>query len=122
MRRLFVWAAMLLPVAVHAQGIEQKTDELMKAYSDQQKFSGNVLIASKGKIVFGKSYGLADRQNNIANNSQTEFRAASLTKMFTAVLIMQLVEQKKLLLSDPVAKYLKGIDPLGKVKKRNLLS
>ncbi len=122
MRRLFIWAAMLLPVAAHSQGIEQKADELMKAYSDQQKFSGNVLIASKGKIVFEKSYGLADRQNNIANNSQTEFRAASLTKMFTAVLIMQLVEQKKLLLSDPVAKYLKGIDPSGKVTIRHLLS
>lgn len=122
MKRVIIGAALMAPLFAFAQSISQKTDELVSAYAQQQKFSGNVLIASKGKIIFQKSYGKSDRERTRLNDEFTEFRAASLTKMFTAVLIMQLVEQKKLQLSEPLSKYFSKADPSGKVTLKHLLS
>lgn len=112
----------LFPLLMKAQTTSEKADELMNAYSNQHKFSGSVLIAVKNKPVFNKAYGYADLQAKTPNTTETEFRAGSLTKMFTAVLIMQLENEKKLSLNDPVAKYVKGIDGSGKVTIRHLLS
>ncbi len=122
MKKMIVWAALAAPLWIHAQSVSQKVEQLMNAYTEQQKFSGNVLIAEKGKLIFSRSYGRADREQDRLNEEHTEFRAASLTKMFTAVLIMQLVEQKKLQLNDPVSKYIGKIDASGKVTLKHLLS
>jgi D-alanyl-D-alanine carboxypeptidase len=69
-------------------------------------FAGAVLIAHNGKPVFAEAYGLADRENNIPNTLKTRFRLGSLNKVFTAVATLQLVQQGKLGLDDPVGKYL----------------
>ena len=69
-------------------------------------FAGAVLIAHNGKPVFAEAYGLSDRENKIPNTLKTRFRIGSLNKMFTAVAILQLVQQGKLGLDDPVGKYL----------------
>ncbi len=122
MKKTTLLGAVLLPFVVAAQSLQQKADALMQAYSTQQKFSGNVLVAVKNKIVFSKSYGKASLEENRSNSSQTQFRAGSLTKMFTAVLVMQLAEEKKLSLADPVSKYVNNADPSGKVTVQHLLS
>jgi D-alanyl-D-alanine carboxypeptidase len=65
-----------------------------------------VLIAHKGKPVFAQAYGLADREHKIPNTLETRFRIGSMNKMFTAVAILQLAQQGKLGLDDPLGKYL----------------
>ncbi len=74
--------------------------------SDADAFSGTVLLATDGKILFQQAYGMADREHSRANTLTTRFSVGSLNKMFTAVSILQLAQAGKLKLDDPVGKYL----------------
>jgi CubicO group peptidase (beta-lactamase class C family) len=69
-------------------------------------FSGTVLVAKDGKPIFKTVYGLASKAYNVPNRIDTKFSIASIGKVFTAVLIMQLIEQGKLSLTDTVGKFL----------------
>ncbi|MBZ0285682.1 MAG: serine hydrolase [Anaerolineae bacterium] len=80
-------------------------DVLVKAYTDQGKFSGAVLVARGGEVLFRKAYGLANREHNAPNTPETPFRIGSMTKPFTAIAIMQLAEKGVLSEQDSLAKY-----------------
>jgi CubicO group peptidase (beta-lactamase class C family) len=113
---------LLAPVLSGAQTIAQKADELLTTYTNQNKFSGNVLIAQKGKVIFQKAYGYADRETNRLNTLETEFRIGSLTKMFTSAAILKLAECSKLSLTDPVSKFIPNIKDGDKIQIVHLLS
>ncbi len=70
------------------------------------RFSGVVLVVQNGHILLEKGYGLADREKGIPNTPQTRFHIGSLTKQFTAMLIMQLQERGKLQVGDLVSSHL----------------
>ena len=70
------------------------------------EFSGAVLVARNGEVLFTQAYGLADRGRGIPNTLQTRFRIGSMSKMFTAVAILQLVEAGKVELTAPLGRYL----------------
>ena len=74
--------------------------------SAEDKFSGVLLVAKDGVPIFKKAYGLANRNTNTANNTETKFNLASMNKMFTAVAIAQLAEQGKLSFEDTISKHL----------------
>ncbi|MFK7957090.1 MAG: serine hydrolase domain-containing protein [Lysobacterales bacterium] len=74
--------------------------------SVQQEFSGIVLVAEQGKIVFHRAHGFADAERQIALTAQTPMGIASISKSFTAVLIMQLVEGGQLRLDQTLAELL----------------
>lgn len=94
-------AAIATPPADYARG----ADGVIKAYVDPDVFSGAVLVAKDGKPILRKAYGLADREWNVANTPETRFRLGSITKQFTATAILQLAEQGKLSIDDPISKY-----------------
>jgi len=87
-------------------------DSIMEEYAENGRkelgspFTGTVLVAKNGKIKFTGAYGLKDREKNISNEIDTKFPIGSLTKQFTAMLVMQLVEEGKIKLQDPVVMYL----------------
>lgn len=85
---------------------QQKIDSLLTALGEAKQFNGNVLVAQHGKPVFSKSYGYADFEWKIPNDKDTKFRIGSITKQFTAMLIMQLKQQGKLSLDSAVTSYL----------------
>ncbi|RFZ90437.1 hypothetical protein D0C36_21845 [Mucilaginibacter conchicola] len=122
MRRLLLMLMLALPALVTAQDIAKKADSLLTTYTSNKQFSGNALIAKNGKIVFEKAYGFADKEQGRLNNLQTEFRAGSLTKMFTAVAVLQLAEQGKLSLHDKVGKYIHNVAGGDSITLKNLLS
>lgn len=68
-------------------------------------FNGNVLVAKKGKIIYEKALGWADYLHRDSLKIKSEFELASITKTFTGVAIMQLVEAGKLKLSDNVKQF-----------------
>jgi hypothetical protein len=82
----------------------------LEAFLDKEaaddRFSGAVLVAKDGKSIFQKAYGLANRTTNVPNRTDTKFNLGSMNKMFTAVAIMQLVEQGKIAVTDTVGKHL----------------
>jgi len=68
--------------------------------------SGSVLIAQGGVPIFQEAYGFANLNPEVPNRVDTKFNLGSLDKMFTAVAILQLVEEGKITLSDPISTYL----------------
>jgi CubicO group peptidase (beta-lactamase class C family) len=78
----------------------------MKKLTDVDAFSGVLLIAKDGRPIFKRAYGLASKAYNVPNRTDTKLNIASAAKMFTAVAIMQLVEQGKLSVTDTIAKIL----------------
>lgn len=84
----------------------KKIDEILSAYQQYDLFNGNVFITQTGKEVFKKSYGKANFVWNIDNTPTTKFRIGSLTKQFTALLILQLKQAGKLKLDDKITTHL----------------
>lgn len=89
-----------------SQSKTEKIDNLMRTYVKYNQFNGSILVADKGKIIYKKGFGLANKEWNIPNQPDTKHRLGSITKQFTAMLIMQLVEKGKLQLHTPIATYL----------------
>lgn len=100
---------LFLPIAALAQkNYPALLDEYAQAAYKIKEFNGNVLVMQKGKEIYKKSFGLADREWNAPNTSITKFRIGSITKQFTAAAILQLASQGKLSLDDLLNKYLPG--------------
>ena len=83
-----------------------KLENLISTYADYGEFNGAILVAEEGKIIYKKGFGLANMEWNIPNQTNTKFRIGSVTKQFTAMLIMQLVAENKLDLHTPISTYL----------------
>lgn len=83
-----------------------KIEELMDQYHQLDGFSGAVLVVHKGKEIFRKAYGLANIGHDVPNNPDTKFNIGSISKQFTATLVLQLIEEKKLAFEDPITKHL----------------
>jgi CubicO group peptidase (beta-lactamase class C family) len=66
-------------------------------------------IVSRGDLVWTKSYGFADMPTRRLANRQTVYRIGSITKMFTGVMLHQLIEKGAVRLSDPVSRFLPEI-------------
>ena len=92
--------------AAFAQDKAQKIDELLKTYHDYGQFNGSVLVADAGKVIYKKGFGLANMEWEIPNSADTKFRIGSVTKQFTAALILQLVEEGKIKLDGKITDYL----------------
>lgn len=86
-------------------GYAAAVDEVANAYVDAGLFSGTILVAKDGKPILRKGYGLANREWSVAATPETKFRLGSITKQFTAAAILQLAEQGKLSLDDPISRY-----------------
>jgi len=71
-------------------------EKLMERFYENEQFYGTILVAAKGDILYQSATGYADRDSLIPNTLDTKFRVASVTKQFTAMLILQLVEEGKL--------------------------
>ena len=84
----------------------KKMDDILSKYHQNDLFNGSVLIAQNGKEIFKNSFGKANFSWDINNTLNTKFRIGSLTKQFTALLILQLKQEGKLKLEDKISKHL----------------
>lgn len=78
-----------------AQFPAPQISDLFAAYSQADLFSGAVLVARNGQVLFREAYGMADRELDVPMEPQMKFRIGSLTKPFTATLILQLAGQDR---------------------------
>ncbi|MCX6592042.1 MAG: serine hydrolase [Acidobacteria bacterium] len=85
--------------------VATKADAYVQSFVRDGLFRGTVLVARDGQPIFRKAYGNANDEWDIANTVDTKFRIGSITKQFTAVAILQFVEQGKLKLDDPISKH-----------------
>jgi CubicO group peptidase (beta-lactamase class C family) len=81
-------------------------DEILNRMAADETFSGSVLIAQNGEVLFRRGYGSANRELGISNTPRTRFRVGSITKQFTAMAILILQSQGRLDVLDPICKYI----------------
>jgi CubicO group peptidase (beta-lactamase class C family) len=129
----------ILPEFIPAQKViklnwDKQVDQLIQQGIDDEVFSGaTVLISNEGKIAYEQSFGYAVQYANagkkrfqkpLKTRNDTVYDIASLTKIFTAMAVMQLYEQGKIGLDQPVARYLPAFAANGKenVTVRQLLT
>ena len=96
-------------------------DQTLSRLQVDEDFNGNVLIYEKGEVLYEKSFGFKDYDKQLKLNENSLFNIASVSKTITATAIMQLVERRRLRLSDPVTKYLPEIKHKN-ITIRNLLT
>lgn len=84
----------------------QDLENIITHYAIENQFNGTILINQNDSIIYSKSFGYSNREFRIKNQDSTKYKIASITKLFTAVLIMQLHERDKLQLDENISKYL----------------
>ncbi len=81
-----------------AEGPPQEINEnaQLDQYLQKTGFSGTAVIVKNGKVLLNKGYGMANKEKQVPNNSETTFYIGSISKAFVATTIMQLRDQNKL--------------------------
>jgi D-alanyl-D-alanine carboxypeptidase len=97
---LLVQSAFALPSSIDA------VDAYFRRRAAHDDFTGMVLMASGGKILYERSFGESDREHHIPLHASDPMRIGSLTKPITAVAALRAIEEGKMRLEDPLCKYL----------------
>lgn len=106
-RILIVLFGLLLQVSTTTAGsVAQRLDSVMTLYHGYNNFSGAVLVAKNGELIFSKGYGYASIEHAVLNSPETKFRVASITKQFTSMLVMQQVAEGRMSPEDPIRTYI----------------
>lgn len=106
---LFVISALVLSVGavtLSASDKPEKIDGFIQKMADYNSFSGSVLAADEREVLFKKGYSFANREWEIQNQPDTKFRIGSITKQFTAAIILKLREEGKLKLDDKITDHI----------------
>ena len=108
LQRLLLCALILLvsQSAALAQDHAAKIQEVLALAHKYKQFNGSALVATNGKVIYKGAFGMANMEWNIPNTPDTRFRLGSITKQFTSMLALQLVEQGKLKLDGKISDYL----------------
>ena len=104
--------------------LEALLDHYLRSFPPYQEFSGVVLVAEGTNILFHKGYGMASREFGIPNGIKTRFQIGSITKAFTSILALKLVEEGRLDLDKNIRDYLPYYPETSgrKITVRHLLS
>lgn len=123
MKKLLLLSFLYFGITVSAQ-IEpklQKIDSLLSYLETNNKFMGSLAIQEGNTIVLSKAYGFNDVAKKSKANKETKYKIGSITKTFTAVVIMQLMEEKKLKLETPLASFFPNVKNADKITIEDLL-
>lgn len=116
-RWIFLWLC-LASVTISAQtklsdeskGKTEKVDAFVRERMTSRHIPGlSLAVLRDGKIVLAKGYGLANLELSVPATEKTNYLIASITKTFTAVAVMMLVEEAKISLNEPISKHLSGL-------------
>lgn len=116
-------AATAAPLIAQAPAV--RIDSILRAYADAGRFNGTALVASGGAIVYQGAFGGVDEAGTRTPLTPgTPMRVASVTKAFTALLVMQQVQEGRLRLDEPVTTYLPDFrrDTGARITLRHLLT
>ena len=92
--------------ATDQEAVKARLDQIASSYAPGNAFMGSVLVVEGDHVLLDKGYGMADLEWSIPNTPDAKFRLGSLTKQFTATLVLLLQQDGKLKITDPVITYL----------------
>lgn len=125
MKKTFLSTALFLMLSpiTWAQTLidKEKLDSYFQTLEANNKFMGSVAVSQNGQIIYTKSIGFADVDNQQKANENTKYRIGSITKTFTTVLVMKAVEDKKLDLNQSIDKFFPTIPNAHKITIKHLL-
>lgn len=121
--KIIVLAFLLgISLALNAQNFDkQKLDSLFSIIEENERGMGGISIFHDGKEVYQKSYGYADLEKKVKNDASTKFRIGSISKTFTATVIMKLIENKELPLASKLGDFYPQIKNADKITIAHLL-
>lgn len=90
---------------VKGQSKSEAIEKIFSKYHAYENFQGVVLIAEAGEVIYRKAFGLANREWGVPNQIDTRFNIASISKQFTAMLVMQLIEENKIHPDSTISAY-----------------
>src|SRR6266849_2533563 len=94
----------------------------LKPFVETGNFTGAVLVARRGRVLFRHAYGMANYELQVPNSPATRFHIASVSKPFTAAAILQLQEQGRLSLSDHLSRFVPDFPNGDTITLDNLLT
>lgn len=118
----FFLFAILFQVASFSQSLPEKFSQYFEAAQKAGTFNGSVMITKGKDVLINKGYGFKNVGANTFNDSNTIFQIGSVTKQFTSTIILKLVEQGRLSLSDKLGKYFPDFPNANKINIENLLT
>src|SRR5690606_25160493 len=101
---------------------KEKLDSLFTILEDNNKTMGSAVVSKEGKTIYSNSIGYAYFKDSIKNSGKTKYRIGSITKMFTATMIFQLVDAEKINLDDKLSGFFPEIPNSEKITIGNLLN
>lgn len=101
---------LLFPFFLKAQTIQEQISTLVQDHVDNRQFSGTVLVADQGTVLYQAAFGSTSLKGGTAITNTSTFGIASMTKMLTAIRILQLIEEENLSLEDNLAALLPDLD------------
>lgn len=99
-----------------------KLDRYFNELEANNKFMGSVAISKNGQIIYSKSIGYSDFENNVKANINSKYRIGSISKTFTTVLVLKAVEEKKLALDQTIQTYFPQIKNADRITIKQLLN
>jgi CubicO group peptidase (beta-lactamase class C family) len=123
-KSLLFFLAWTCSIAALAQDKKTRLAQAMNTYHNYNMFDGAVLVAEQGKVIYKQAFGLANREWNIANTTDTKFMIGSVSKPLTAMLTLVQVQKGLIGLDKTLADYLPEFNgkPAGIVTIRQMLS
>lgn len=115
---------LFIPQLILAQDFDRKKmDRLLGLYEEHNKAMGSVALTQNGEVVYQRGFGFAgiDDGDTLAINPQTQFRIGSISKTFTATLVLHQVESGDLKLSDKLSKFYPDVTNAAEISIRQLL-
>lgn len=106
MRCLLLLGWLLAVHPVTAQEKKEKLDAVIQRYHEYNMFDGAVLVAENGKVIYKNAFGLANREWNISNTTDTKFMIGSVSKPLTALLVLVQVQKGLISLDKTISDYL----------------
>lgn len=113
------------PTKLTSDQAAKELETFVRKLAEADVFSGSVLLAKDGKVVYKGAFGVANKDFGAPNKTDTKFNLGSMNKMFTAVAIAQLVEKGKISYDDPLSKFVPDFpnpEAAQKIKIKHLLS
>src|SRR5438045_9252375 len=105
-----------------AKELDKSVAAYVAPYVKYNAFSGVVLVGKGDDVIINKAFGNANYEFGVPNTPDTRFQAGSISKRFTFVVVMHLVNEKKLALSDTLSKWVPDFPSADKITIAHLLN
>src|SRR5688572_21642151 len=122
---LFAFLTLALFTTGDAQTLDKaKLDQFFDRLAERNKAMGSLTIAKDGDVLYARAigYGQIDGTEKKPLTAASRFRIGSITKMFTAVMILQLVDEGKLKLTDTLDKFVPQVPNAQKITIAQILA